>query len=228
MNNTTVIESKKLKKSFRDGVLSVDVLSQIDLQVQAGEQIAIVGTSGAGKSTLLHLLGGLDKPTSGEVYIQGQNIHQLNERERCALRNQTLGFVYQFHHLLPEFTVLENVCMPLLIRKMNPHEAKEQAQALLQKVGLGNRVDHKLGELSGGERQRTAIARALVTKPLCVMADEPTGNLDHKTADKVYDTMLELNQMFRTSFIIVTHDLRLTDKVNRTLMLENGVLNQVA
>jgi lipoprotein-releasing system ATP-binding protein len=196
----------------------------VNLSLAKGEQIAIVGASGSGKSTLLHLLGGLDKPSKGEVLIDGVNIHQLNETNRCHLRNQKLGFVYQLHHLLPEFTVFENVCMPLMLGKMNKKEAADRANDVLNKVGLSHRLLHKLGEISGGERQRTAIARALVTNPVCVLADEPTGNLDNKTAETVYELMLTLNQEYQTSFIIVTHDLRLASRMDRILLLENGEL----
>ncbi|MGE3919620.1 MAG: lipoprotein-releasing ABC transporter ATP-binding protein LolD [Gammaproteobacteria bacterium] len=226
MSDQTVLSAKQLTKTYHEGKLSVSVLCGIDLNIAKGEQVAILGASGAGKSTLLHLLGGLDKPTSGEVMVKGQNIHHLSEKARCKLRNHTLGFVYQFHHLLPEFNVLENVCMPLLIRNMKPKMAEKQASEILNNVGLSQRLNHKLSELSGGERQRTAIARALVTHPQCVMADEPTGNLDDRTSDKVYATMLELNRALQTSFIIVTHDLRLTKHMDRTLVLENGILRE--
>ncbi len=221
---TPVIECRGLSKSFQDGRLKVDVLRDINLSIKPGEQVAILGSSGAGKSTLLHLLGGLDKPTQGEILLNGQDIRSLSEAKLCSVRNKMLGFVYQFHHLLPEFSVLENVCMPLLIRREDPEQAKELALALLDKVGLSNRVTHRLGELSGGERQRTAIARALVTKPACVLADEPTGNLDFRTADKVYETMLELNRAFNTSLIIVTHDPRLAQHMDRRLNIVDGQL----
>jgi len=222
MNNDTVIECRHLNKSFQDGKLSVEVLNDINLVVHAGEQVAIVGASGAGKSTLLHLLGGLERPSEGEVLISGQNINQLSERDRSALRNKSLGFVYQFHHLLPEFTLLENVCMPLLIRKTPPKIAIERAERLLEKVRLTHRIHHKLGELSGGERQRTAIIRALITEPQCVLADEPTGNLDHRTAEQVYETMLVLNQELSTSIIIVTHDHTLANRMDRVLEMDSG------
>jgi lipoprotein-releasing system ATP-binding protein len=223
-NNTPVLECRDLSKTFTDGKLQVAVLHHINFAVYPRERVAIVGTSGSGKSTLLHLLGGLDKPTSGSVFVGGQSIIEMSEVERCQLRNHTMGFIYQFHHLLPEFTVLENVCMPLLIRGVKPSDAKEQALVLLEKVGLMKRYKHKLGELSGGERQRTAIARALITKPLCVLADEPTGNLDHHTAERVYETMLELNQSIGTSFVMVTHDMRFASRMNRTLTITDGHL----
>jgi len=222
MNKSPVIECRGLSKTFQDGELHVDVLNDINLTVYPGEQIAIVGASGAGKSTLLHLLGGLERPSKGEVLISGQNINELSERDRSALRNKSLGFVYQFHHLLPEFTLLENVCMPLLIRKTAPKIAIEKAKNLLEKVGLTHRINHKIGELSGGERQRTAIVRALITEPKCVLADEPTGNLDHRTAEQVYETMLELNQELSTSIIIVTHDHTLAKRMDRVLEMESG------
>lgn len=222
----SVLQCDNLAKTFHDGALYVEVLSKVTLAVRPAERIAIVGKSGSGKSTLLHLLGGLDTPTAGKIHIAGKEMSSLSDAERSRVRNQYLGFVYQFHHLLPEFTALENVCIPLLLRNLHPDEAKEKAYNLLTRVGLAKRVNHKLGELSGGERQRTALARALVTDPVCVLADEPTGNLDSKTAANVYELMLELNSVLGTSFVIVTHDPKLAQKMQRTLLLENGVLNE--
>jgi lipoprotein-releasing system ATP-binding protein len=222
--NNNVLECRRLTKIFHDGTLYTEVLQDVDFSVQAGERIAIVGPSGAGKSTLLHILGGLEQPTSGQVLVGDHDMAHVSDDKRSHLRNQYLGFVYQFHHLLPEFTVLENVCIPLLLRKVKPQAAKEKALALLTKAGLEKRQQHKLGELSGGERQRTAIVRALVTDPLCVLADEPTGNLDSRTAERVYQMMLDLNKELNTSLIIVTHDMHLAQKMDRILQLENGKL----
>ncbi|MBL4851411.1 MAG: lipoprotein-releasing ABC transporter ATP-binding protein LolD [Gammaproteobacteria bacterium] len=229
MNNTSattdVLRCVHLAKTHNEGSLNVEVLKDIDFSIAAGEQVAILGTSGEGKSTLLHLLGGLDKPTRGEVWIAGQNIVNLNEKQRGHLRNRALGFIYQLHHLLPEFTAVENVVMPLRIRGIALNDATEQAENILKRVGLGHRLTHKPAELSGGERQRTAIARALVTKPQCIMADEPTGNLDQKNADQVYQIMLELNQEMNTSLLLVTHDLRLAERTDKIYVLADGKLS---
>lgn len=222
-----VISCQNLFKQFDQGDLEVPVLKGVNLKVERGELVAIVGASGSGKSTLLHLLGGLDKPSSGEINILGQNIAVMNENTRCKLRNGSLGFIYQFHHLLPEFTAQENVAMPLLIRRMSKQEALERAAEVLQQVGLGHRLVHTPSELSGGERQRAAVARALVTQPACILADEPTGNLDRRTAEAVFDLMLELNEKVNASMIIVTHDPHLANRAKRIRQLIDGVLRDV-
>lgn len=221
---SNVISCRKLSKTFMDGDLIVPVLNQVDLDIKAGELVAIVGVSGAGKSTLLQLMGGLDQPTSGEVYVNDQALSTMSERAIDRFRNHNLGFIYQFHHLLPEFNATENVAMPLLIQGKSPKVAMKTAREMLQQVHLGHRLEHRVGELSGGERQRVAIARALVTQPQCVLADEPTGNLDQMTANEVFDIMLHLNQSLGISFVIVTHNLDLVAKMQRVCRLDAGRL----
>ena len=232
MNDVTsvsdaVIHCEALGKTYAEGTLYTPVFDGLDLTVHAGETVAILGASGAGKSTLLHLLGGLDTPTAGEVYVAGQKMSALSDAARGKLRNRALGFVYQFHHLLPEFTALENVMLPVLLNGTSVTDASKRAQALLESVGLGHRLEHKPGELSGGERQRAAVARALVNAPACVLGDEPTGNLDEKTAAKVFAQMLDLNHAQRTSLVLVTHDRRLARRLDRVLELHEGKLREL-
>ncbi|MDD1615509.1 MAG: lipoprotein-releasing system ATP-binding protein [Methylococcaceae bacterium NSP1-2] len=218
-----ILQCKKLTKRYQ-GELDVEVLKGVDLAIAVGERVAIMGVSGSGKSTLMHLLGGLDQPTSGEVILDGVNLNSVNSTKLAQLRNKSLGFIYQSHHLLGEFTVLENVAMPLLIANLSVKEAKQRATALLERVGLGPRIQHKPSELSGGERQRAAIARALINKPNVILADEPTGNLDTKTADSVYQLMLELNQELNISFLVVTHDHELASRMGKVLHMEDGLI----
>jgi lipoprotein-releasing system ATP-binding protein len=226
-SEAAVIHCEALGKTYAEGTLYTPVFDGLDLTVHAGETVAILGASGAGKSTLLHLLGGLDTPTAGEVYVAGQKMSALSDAARGRLRNRALGFVYQFHHLLPEFTALENVMLPVLLNGTAVADASKRAQALLESVGLGHRLEHKPGELSGGERQRAAVARALVNSPACVLGDEPTGNLDEKTAAKVFAQMLDLNHAQRTSLVLVTHDRRLARRLDRVLELHEGKLREL-
>jgi len=228
MSEGAILRCERLAKTYTEGPVAVEVLADITLEVAAGERVAIMGSSGAGKSTLLHLLGGLDEPTRGEVWLGDRRLSGLGPVARGRLRNAMLGFIYQFHHLLPEFTALENVAMPLLIRGESPARSRELAAAMLERVGLKARLAHKPGELSGGERQRAAVARALVTHPRCVLADEPTGNLDFRNARETYRLMLELNRELNTSFVIVTHERALARQVDRVLLLEAGRLTPAA
>ena len=227
MSDINVIECNNITKVFNEGHEQLNILNGVNLTVKKGSQIAIMGRSGSGKTTLLQLLGGLDKPTSGTAKLLGNDYHLLSEGQRDKLRNKSLGFIYQFHHLLPEFSALENVAMPLLIRNMAPNLAMDEASAILEKVGLKDRLEHKPSELSGGERQRAAIARALVTKPDCVLADEPTGNLDEETREHIFYLMRELNQAVQSTLIIVTHDLGIAKRLDKTYALNKGILELV-
>jgi lipoprotein-releasing system ATP-binding protein len=224
--SNVIISCQKLGKRFQEGRLDVHVLRDIDLEVHAGEKVAILGSSGSGKSTLLHIMGGLDLPSTGHVTVLGKRMDQLSDTERGVLRNESMGFIYQFHHLLPEFTALENVAMPLLIRGVKVAEASKQAANILEKVGLGERLEHKPAQLSGGERQRAAIARALVTRPQAVLADEPTGNLDQQTAENVFNLMQGLNDALKTAFVVVTHDLQLANRMDTIYRITDGMLSR--
>jgi lipoprotein-releasing system ATP-binding protein len=221
-----VLEARDVQKSFTQGPVTLEVLQGVMLAIDAGERIAIVGASGSGKTTLLQILGGLDRPTTGQVFVDGQDIHELSEDARGMLRNRALGFVYQFHHLLPEFSALENVAMPLLVRRTPVGEAREKAVEILERVGLGRRLDHRPYQLSGGERQRAAVARALVTQPKIILADEPTGNLDGANAESGFELMLELNRESGTSLVVVTHDLRLANRMERVFEIHAGKLTE--
>lgn len=224
MTSHVVLECRQVAKQFEDGNLKTDVLDDIDLTINTGDKLAIVGSSGSGKSTLLHLMGGLDTPSRGSILLNGKDINSLSVNALSRQRNQHLGFVYQFHHLLPEFTAVENVALPLIINGEQPKQAKQQAEQLLEKVGLAHRLIHKPSELSGGERQRAALARALINKPACLLADEPTGNLDHRTAQAIFDLIVDLNESFGTALVVVTHDHELATQMDRTLTLMDGRL----
>jgi lipoprotein-releasing system ATP-binding protein len=224
MNNTSILTCRQLTKRYDQGGLDVDVLKGVNLDISVGERVAIMGASGSGKSTLLHLLGGLEKASSGEVILDGVDINKVSSAKLAKLRNKSLGFIYQSHHLLGEFSVLENVAMPLLIAGESVKQSTVRAIELLKRVGLGHRIEHKPGELSGGERQRAAVARALINKPCLILADEPTGNLDSKTADQVYHLMLELNQELNVSFLVVTHDHELAARLGKVLHMEDGLI----
>lgn len=224
MNKSIILNCQQLTKRYQQGDLDVEVLKGVNLSIYSGERVAIMGASGSGKSTLLHLLGGLEKPTKGNVVLDGENLDKIRASKLSKLRNTSLGFIYQFHHLLGEFTILENVAMPVLISGQSIKQARLQATELLKRVGLGHRVEHKPGELSGGERQRAAVARALINRPKCVLADEPTGNLDSKTAEQIYQLMLELNQELQVSFLVVTHDPELAQRMDKVLHMEDGVI----
>lgn len=227
MSDSIIMQCEQLSKIFNQGATKINVLDTLDFRVEKGDCVAIIGTSGSGKTTLLQIMGGLDLPTSGKISIKNKDLAKLNEKQRGKIRNQALGFIFQFHHLLPEFTALENVAMPLLIQGVSVHKARLRAEKLLTKVGLEKRYQHKPGELSGGERQRAAVARAIITQPDCVLADEPTGNLDKKTAQPVFELMLELNREMGTSLVVVTHDESLAARLDKTYILDAGKLERL-